>query len=321
MIQSSTVDIVLSVYNGGRYIAEQIRSIQAQTYQDWRLWIRDDGSSDDSKNEMEEIAATDGRIHSYGGDGKNLGSGPGFGWLLERLPQNARYVFCSDADDVWLPGKIEISIAAMLRAEADPGPILVHTDMVVTDERLQMVHASLWRYVGIQPDPVSLCRLLTHNVVTGPTILMNRDLFKQVCPIPPEAAYQDTWIALVAAAFGRTVALSEPTVLYRRHKRSSTSNTRVRGQRAPGLAGLVEKLVGRPGRAREIRAWVLATARQAEAFLLQYGPLLSADDRELLREYSSIPGLSFLPRKLSLIRSRSLRAQGILRYASFVLGA
>ena len=314
----STVDIVLSVYNGEKYVAEQIKSIQAQTYQDWRLWIRDDGSSDDSKRVVEEIASTDGRIYSFGGDGKNLGSGPGFGWLLERLPRDVRYVFCSDADDVWLPGKIEISMTAMLRAEADPGPVLVHTDMVVTDERLQTVHPSLWRYLGIQPDPVSLCRLLTHNVVTGPTILMNRDLSERVCPIPPEAAYQDTWIALVGAAFGRTVALSEPTVLYRKHGLSSTG---ARSHRTPGLAGLVEKLVHRRGRAREIRAWVLATARQAEAFLLQYGPLLPADDRELLREYSNIPGLSFLPRKLSLMRSRSLGAQGIVRHASFVLGA
>ena len=134
MSRSSTVDIVLSVYNGEKYVAEQIRSIQVQTHEEWRLWIRDDGSSDDSRSVVEDIAATDGRIHSYGGDGRNLGSGPGFGWLLERLPRDARYVFCADADDVWLPEKIDISMAAMLRAEAEPGPVLVHTDMMVVDD-------------------------------------------------------------------------------------------------------------------------------------------------------------------------------------------
>ena len=174
MTRAVAVDIVLCVHNGARFIAEQIRSIQSQTHQDWRLWIRDDGSSDDSLKVVEQIAGEDDRIHVFPPDGQRLGAGPGFGWLLEQLSGESRYVFFSDADDVWMPEKMELSLAAMLRAESHPGPVLVHTDLVVVDERLQTIRDSLWRHLRISPEPVSLCRLLAHNVVTGPTMLINR---------------------------------------------------------------------------------------------------------------------------------------------------
>ena len=318
MTPSVTVDIVLCVYNGERFIAEQIRSIQSQTYRDWRLWIRDDGSSDDSLKVAWQMAREEDRIHPFPRDGHRLGAGPGFGWLLEHLPGEARYVFFSDADDVWLPEKIERSLAAMFKAESSPGPVLIHTDLVVADERLQTIRGSLWRHLRIRPEPVSLCRLLAHNVVTGPTMLINRPLLELARPIPEGAAYQDTWIALVAAAFGRTVALHEPTVLYRRHESNSTGGDRDRPHNLPRMPATA---IRTGGRSEEIRRWLQTTARQAEAFLLQYGPLLSTEDQRLLREYSEIPGLGFLPKKLRVLRNRSLGAQGWARHAAFLIGA
>ena len=318
MTRAVAVDIVLCVHNGARFIAEQIWSIQSQTHQDWRLWIRDDGSSDDSLKVVEQIAGKDDRIHVFPPDGQRLGAGPGFGWLLEQLSGESRYVFFSDADDVWMPEKMEQSLAAMLRAESHPGPVLVHTDLVVADERLQTIRDSLWRHLRISPEPVSLCRLLAHNVVTGPTMLINRPLLDLARPIPEGAVYQDTWIALVASAFGRTVALHEPTVLYRRHESNSTGRDRGGPWSPSRMAGMV---IRTRSRGEEIRRSIQTTARQAEAFLLQYGPLLSTEDQRLLREYSEIPGLRFLPRKLRVLRNRSLGAQGLARHAAFLLGS
>ena len=53
----SDTHIVLSVYNGSQFVGEQIRSIQDQTFRDWHLWIRDDGSTDRTFSVLEEIAA------------------------------------------------------------------------------------------------------------------------------------------------------------------------------------------------------------------------------------------------------------------------
>lgn len=57
------VNILLSTYNGEQYLAEQVKSIQEQTYQEWELLIRDDGSSDGTVELIKQLAKRDPRIH------------------------------------------------------------------------------------------------------------------------------------------------------------------------------------------------------------------------------------------------------------------
>jgi len=56
------VNILLSTYNGEQYLKEQVKSIQDQTYQDWQLLIRDDGSTDGTVEIIQELVAQDERI-------------------------------------------------------------------------------------------------------------------------------------------------------------------------------------------------------------------------------------------------------------------
>ena len=315
----SETHIVLSVYNGCRFISEQLKSIQDQTFQNWRLWIRDDGSTDDTFSVLEEMAASDHRIFVYPRDGRQLGVSGGFSWLLERLPDDAREVFCCDADDVWLPEKMEHSRTALLNAEAgESGPVLLHTDLRVTDSNLRTLDQSLWHYLEISPEPVTLQRLVVENVATGPTILMNRDLLEKASPIPDEVPHHDWWIALVAAAFGRVVALPQATVLYRRHSANHT------GEYAKGRGRLVHwarKVAGAPGRTGELRRWLAASARQAEIFLNRFEGELPQDAKVMLREYSEIPSLGFFERKLRILRLRALPEHGFVRNLGLLLRA
>ncbi|WP_153055897.1 glycosyltransferase, partial [Streptococcus suis] len=57
------VNILMSTYNGQQFLAEQIRSIQEQTYTDWTLFIRDDGSSDRTRELIKDFVEQDQRIH------------------------------------------------------------------------------------------------------------------------------------------------------------------------------------------------------------------------------------------------------------------
>ena len=66
----AAVHIVLSVYNGSRFIQEQIRSIQTQTHEGWRLWVRDDGSTDGTGALVEELAVATSRICLHPRDGE-----------------------------------------------------------------------------------------------------------------------------------------------------------------------------------------------------------------------------------------------------------
>jgi len=318
-LMMSETHIVLSVHNGSRFIREQIQSIQDQTLEDWRLWVRDDGSTDDTLSVLEEIAASDPRIVIHPTDGRQRGVSGGFSWLIERLPDDARYVFCCDADDVWLPEKMELSKRVLCLAEASgSGPLLVHTDLQVTDSKLRTLNHSLWRYLKIRPEPVTLQRLIVENVATGPTILMNRDLAEKACPIPDEVPHHDWWITLVAAAFGKIVALPEATVLYRRH---STNHTGEYDEQTGGFRYWVRKVVRVLRRTDKLRFWLATSARQAEIFLDRFEEELPQEDQDMLRDYSEIPRLAFLKRKLRVLRLRALPGHGLAKNLSLLLRA
>ena len=300
-----TIDIISSVLDAEQFLPDFLRSLAGQTHTDWRLWVRDDGSGDRSVEIIRAAAAADSRIRLLHVGGPRLGVAGGFGWLLERLPDDAAYVMCGDADDVWLPHKIALTLAAMRSAESAAGdstPVLVHTDLTVVDAALRVQHPSFWSFSGFDPEPATLRRLVVRNVVTAPTVMLNRPLRLLVGRTPAGALFQDWWYALVAAAFGRVVAVREATVLYRQHGANAVGarKARLALRDLPGVAA--ERLAnGAP-----FRQALARTAAQAAEFGERYGDRLSAADREFLDEYSKLPEQRLIRRKLALMRLRTL---------------
>ena len=99
--------ILLSTYNGMNYLEEQVDSIIAQTYTDWKLYIRDDASTDATVALIKRLADTDPRIINISSSG-NLGAKESFMWMLRNVEADY-YMFC-DHDDVWLPKKVELTL-------------------------------------------------------------------------------------------------------------------------------------------------------------------------------------------------------------------
>ena len=309
-----TVDIICAVFNGAQFLPELCRSLDGQTHADWRLWVRDDGSMDATPDIVRTLAAHDPRVSLLYAGGPPLGVARSFNWLLERVPQDAEYVMCADQDDVWLPHKIELTLAAMRQVEsAGPGtprlPVLVHTDLSVVDATLQPIHSSFWTLTGIDPEPVSLRRFAVRNVVTGATAMMNRPLRELIGTPPAEAVYHDWWYGLVAAVFGRVVALRQATILYRQHGANAVG---ARASRLP-LRALPRAVATSLQTTSDFRRGVTQTAAQAQAFLDRYRAMLGDDDRRFLERYSRIPQHGFLRRKLELLRLRALPEHGVFR--------
>lgn len=312
------VDIVLACLNGEALLPELLRSLQAQTHDAWRLWIRDDGSSDRTVALVESFAAADARIHLLHRGGPPMGVAGAFGWLLDRVPADVRYVMFADHDDVWLPRKIEITLAAMCSAEsATPGPVLVHTDLRVVDDALRVLHQSFWELSGIRPEPVTLRRLIVQNVVTAPSAMLNAPLLRLVGGTPHEAIYQDWWCACVAAAFGRVIAVPEATVLYRQHGGNAVGAKRARLplHDLPRAAWSALRATSR------LREDIGRTAAQAGAFLRRYEPALDDGDRAFLRAYARIPDEPYFARKLAVLRLRIRREHGLWRNLGVLLRA
>lgn len=219
----STIDILLATYNGAAYLDEQLASIEAQTYSNWRLFARDDGSTDRTP---EILAAFQARhpekVTIVRDEDGNVGLVRNFSRLME--VSTAPYAAFCDQDDVWLPEKLSVSLERMRELEAEHGadkPLLVFTDLTVVDEGLKVIHPSFWRYQSLKPERCNeLNRLLLQNVVTGCTTLMSRSLVEKAVPIPKSAVVHDWWVALVSAGFGRAASVPRSTVLYRQHAKN-----------------------------------------------------------------------------------------------------
>ncbi|MDQ3136744.1 MAG: glycosyltransferase family 2 protein [Gemmatimonadota bacterium] len=218
---SATLYILLSAYNGAKYIAEQIESIRAQSLTDWVLIVRDDGSADSTVRVVKELTRMDGRVRLLRDGRGNLGPVASFGALLESASaRGAAYVALSDQDDVWKADKLERQLALLMAHEAAVGldhPTLVHSDLAVVSDDLQPIHPSYLRRQRLEHLAVDpLRRLLVQNFVTGCTAVFNGALLRAVIPVP-RVVMHDWWLAQCAAATGSILFVEEATVLYRQH--------------------------------------------------------------------------------------------------------
>lgn len=212
--------IAMATFNGERYLREQLDSILGQTYRDLVCYIHDDGSTDGTPAILEEYRQRDPeriQILTYppGGSAKM-----NFWSLLHRIREP--YLFFSDQDDVWLPGKVEQMMACMAEAEQKFGaevPTAVFCDMKVVGEDLAVISDSFERYSGFDPARTELNELIVQNVAAGCSMLVNRPLIERAlaCRNYGDVRMHDWWLMLNAAIYGKIIYINEPLVLYRQH--------------------------------------------------------------------------------------------------------
>jgi len=220
-VSVTNIGILLAVYNGGDFLAQQLDSIAAQDDLDWVLYARDDGSSDHSPAILEEYSKQDERIHPIFDTLGNLGASNNFASLMKMhgLDSN-QYIAFSDQDDVWQRDKLSSQLNAMQQLERQflDSPLLVHSDMEVVDGKLECIAPSFMRHQGIEHiNRGEVKVLLAQNFVTGCTVLVNRRLLDIALPVPDEALMHDWWLALCAAVFGHIGYIDQPLVKYRQH--------------------------------------------------------------------------------------------------------
>lgn len=214
-----TIAILLATYNGEKHIRHQLDSILSQTYKDWYLLIRDDGSTDNTTAIIEEYRNKfSSKIEVIDNKEGNTGSVLNFGALL-RAAHNARYILFCDQDDEWMTDKIEITYRKIKEVEEQYNnrlPVIIFTNFRYADAHLQPIESKKNFEVNTKKK-LSFSHLLAQNPVYGCTILINRPLADAVGSIPPQAENHDYWIALVASLFGKIFYLKDKTVLYRQH--------------------------------------------------------------------------------------------------------
>ena len=259
--------VLLSTFNGARYLPALLDSLRAQSDGDWRMLVRDDGSSDDTRALLDEAARQDSRIEWCPGATERLGVTGSFGALMaEALRRDAAFFALCDQDDVWLPDKLARLRAAIGTASDGQHPVLAYSDLQVVDDRLNRLHSSFFAQSGAGRAWLSPSFwVLQHHLVPGCAMMGNRALLARCVPLPPHAVIHDWWILLSAASMGQVVAVADPLILYRQH-----------GSNTIGAVSFVQKLArlwrDARGTCREKQQLFLRSMAQTRALMARLNP-------------------------------------------------
>lgn len=275
------IDILMAVYNGEKYLSQQIDSILAQSSRDWHLYICDDGSADRSYDIILDYASRyPERITAQKNETPSGSACANFMGMLKR--SRAEYVMFSDQDDFWQPDKVRLTLKKMKQMERIYGdcPLLVHTEMEIVDSQLNRISPSFTRFQGLNPKCNTLNRLLCQNNVTGCTVMINRSLADLVKDAPAgDMLMHDWWIALAAAAFGQIGFVEKPLNRYRQHGGNQLGAVNHRS--ALGIQGILHDK-------DKTKRRIDITYQQGKKFLDFYADKLPYDKKEILEKYINI---------------------------------
>ncbi|AIX05108.1 TPA: glycosyltransferase family 2 protein [Streptococcus agalactiae] len=279
------VNILMATYNGEKFLAQQIESIQKQTFKEWNLLIRDDGSSDKTCDIIRNFTAKDSRIRFINeNEHHNLGVIKSFFTLVNY--EVADFYFFSDQDDVWLPEKLSVSLEAAKHKASDV-PLLVYTDLKVVNQELNILQDSMIRAQSHHAN-TTLLPELTENTVTGGTMMINHALAEKWFT-PNDILMHDWFLALLAASLGEIIYLDLPTQLYRQHD-NNVLGARTMDKRF--------KILREGPKSIFTRYWKLIHDSQKQASLIvdKYGDIMTADDLELIKCFIKIDKQPFMTR-------------------------
>lgn len=305
---NSYVDILLATYNGEHYIEEQLESIINQTYSNWKLYIRDDNSSDNTVNIIKGyIEKFPEKIYLVEDIKKGLGAKKNFFELI-KYSKNDYCMFC-DQDDVWLNNKIELTMREMKKIEGEKTkkiPILVHTDLKVVSEELELINESFIKYQNLDPEMKALNNLLLQNNITGCTVMINLSLKQECKNIPENCIMHDWWLGLIASAFGEISFINEQTILYRQHSMNEVGAKNYNSYKF--ILGKINST------SQSIENGI----KQGIEFFNMYKSSLSDKDLKIVKVFISLKSKNIVDRKLCIFSNKFYQS-GLIRNIGYIL--
>jgi glycosyltransferase involved in cell wall biosynthesis len=281
--QAGTVAILLCTFNGAPFLPLQLASFEAQDFFDWRLFVSDDGSKDDTLSLLAafQVKHGEGRVQIRRGPGRGFVAN--FMSLICDPALRSDYYALSDQDDVWAADKLSRA-RSFLRSVPDdvPGVYCSRTRMI--DEAGATIG-----FTPLYKKAPDFRNALVQNIAIGNTMMFNektRSLLMQAGS-DVNAAVHDWWIYLVTTAVGGRIFFDPfPSVAYRIHARNlvGSNYSRVRH---------LHMLLNR------FKTWNdlnIAALERIEGSMLQ-------ENKKAFELFRQSRRLSFLPRIRGLLRS------------------
>lgn len=213
-LETPMVAVLLSTYNGGRFLAEQIDSLIAQTHENWVIYASDDGSTDNTLDLLDQYRKRlePGRLNIIRGPQK--GFAHNFLSMAKSEAIEADYFAFCDQDDIWHPEHLARAIK-VLQLYPDNKPSLFCSRTVLIDEFSAPIgHSTLFSR------PATFKNALIQSIAGGNTMLFNaqaRQLLAQI-KTSQEIIFHD-WLTylLVSGCGGHVHYSDQPLVSYRQH--------------------------------------------------------------------------------------------------------
>lgn len=256
------VCVLMSTYNGEKYLQEQIDSIINQQGVNVMLLVRDDGSTDSTVDILERYKQ-DGILDWY--SGKNLRSARSFLDLIYRAPECEYYAF-SDQDDYWMPEKLHVAVERL--GETDAGRSALYCSKTkLVDEKLQPIMQTEkheFRALGM-PSAFII------NNAPGCTMVFNRYLLERLRDYyPKNIGMHDSWAYKICVVTGnQIIADKNAYICYRQH-----GNNVLGGMNNPARSW--------KRRFNNLKSAACYRSKVANEVLNGYGKYLSKEDKEQL---------------------------------------
>lgn len=258
--------VLLSTYNGEKYLDDQLESLCNQVGVDLKILIRDDGSTDSTHEVIKRWREKFPNMFDFL-QGKNVGFAMSFTYLLqvaiEKYPDVEYYAFC-DQDDVWLPDKIKVAVERLKEDEMSDIPVTYCSNTTQVDEELNKIRLS-WK-----PGKVCLTkeRSMIQSYAVGCTMVFNKkaaDIY--VSHVPRDLRVHDFLMFQLCMFLGKVIYDDTPHILYRQHHNNSIGR--------PGFLGRCRKRMKGHYKQRTLEI-------QNYYFLEAYKDLLAISDIETL---------------------------------------
>lgn len=285
-----SVDILMTTYNGEKFLRNQILSLQQQTYKDWVLWIRDDGSSDNTCEIINDFSEADSRIRIVEiQQSVNLGPAKSF-MMLTKVSSSQYAIFC-DQDDVWFERKLEELVKFADEKFDSELPSLAYCDGygysdrdgVIILESISRAHAKNLKEF-----------LFFNGGYQGCSVLFNKRLCNMMATYRAPYYYMhDDVLSMLAHSFGEVSFLPKRLMLYRQHDDNVTGAVQY---------GLISFLVRMFDRARPVIS--MPHFKEKKSFFSSYKAELSEEAKELYEAYFSYSSLGLVQRLLLIVKYR-----------------
>lgn len=261
------VAVIMSTYNGQKYLNEQIDSILNQEGVKIELFIRDDGSSDGTMNILKKYEDVYPNVHVN--IGQNIGFRNSFIMELRKAIGFDYYAF-SDQDDYWERKKLDAACKMIAEySQTKDTPIVYYSNLSVADENLK-----IYRKTKLEYRKHCLESLVMRRSIAGCTMAFNAEMWKLICKVETSDAMlmrgHDSFILSLCYAVGGTVICdSNAYIRYRQHGDNTSG----------GSQGVVQRLK---------KEWTALVSKKgfepaiAKSILDNWGELISDNVRRSL---------------------------------------